>query len=323
MARDDLSSVTATARRSRGTPRVAIPEAGGGRWFQVDVFGDSPLSGNGVAVFPEAQGLDGAAMLALTRELRQFEAIFLTGADTPNPAARIFTQEEELAFAGHPMLGAAAVLHHLAGATAQSRWKISLAGREVGISTRSGGRELFVEMDQGEAVLGDPLPEMAVAGLLDGLGLEPGHRHDRLPAVVASTGLPYAILPVTAEGLATARIRTQDFEARLAGLGAKFLYLLDPEVPEGRSWDNQGRVEDIATGSAAGPAAALLWRHGGAVSPLTLRQGRFTDRPSEITVRRARPGGPVLVGGQAFLVAEGRFLQTRQDAPDSLKRRHR
>ncbi|TQV78985.1 PhzF family phenazine biosynthesis protein [Denitrobaculum tricleocarpae] len=316
MARNDLTSAVLTAsgvggaRRFPGAPGTAAPEAGVRRWLQVDVFGDAPLSGNGVAVFPEAEGLDAGAMLALTRELRQFEAIFLTGAGTPNPAARIFTEEEELAFAGHPMLGAAAVLHHLAGATAQSRWKISLAGREVGISTRSEGRGLFAEMDQGEAVLGAPLPEMAVARLLAGLGLKPDHRYDGLPAVVASTGLPYAVLPVTAKGLATARICAGDFEARLAKLGAKFLYLLDPELPEGRSWDNHGRIEDIATGSAAGPAAAMMWRHGAAASPLTLSQGRFTGRPSEMTVRQARPGGPVLVGGRAFLVAEGRFLQT-------------
>ena len=38
--------------------------------------------------------------------------------------------------------------------------------------------------------------------------------------------------------------------------GAKFVYVLDPDRPEGRTWDNAGRVEDVATGSAAGPAAA-------------------------------------------------------------------
>ena len=38
-------------------------------------------------------------------------------------------------------------------------------------------------------------------------------------------------------------------------VGAKFAYVLDPQRPEGRTWDNAGRVEDVATGSAAGPAA--------------------------------------------------------------------
>ena len=31
------------------------------------------------------------------------------------------------------------------------------------------------------------------------------------------------------------------------------VYVLDPTVPEGRTWDNAGVTEDVATGSAAGP----------------------------------------------------------------------
>ena len=52
-----------------------------------------------------------------------------------------------------------------------------------------------------------------------------------------------------------ARICHPDFDALLQEVGVKFVYVLDPERPEGRTWDNVGRVEDVATGSAAGPAA--------------------------------------------------------------------
>ena len=83
------------------------------RYIHVDVFSRQPYRGNGLAVFPEADGLSGAQMLAITREMRQFESIFLlAGADAGDPAAQIFTEDEELDFAGHPVLGAAAVLHH-------------------------------------------------------------------------------------------------------------------------------------------------------------------------------------------------------------------
>ena len=75
---------------------------------------------------------------------------------------------------------------------------------------------------------------------------------------MVSTGLPYLIVPVRAEELAAAEIRVPDFEALLAECGAKFVYVLDPVALEGRTWDNAGRVEDVATGSAAGPAAAYL-----------------------------------------------------------------
>jgi len=90
--------------------------------------------------------------------------------------------------------------------------------------------------------------------------------------------------------------------------GAKFVYVLDPDRPEGRTWDNAGRVEDVATGSAAGPAAGYLLHHGvrPAGEPLLVHQGRFTGRPSTIEVR---PGtdGRLWVGGPVAPVAAGRF----------------
>ena len=45
-------------------------------------------------------------------------------------------------------------------------------------------------------------------------------------------------------------------------VGADFVYVLDPDRPEGRTWDNSGLTEDVATGSAAGPTAAYLINHG-------------------------------------------------------------
>ena len=80
------------------------------RYWQLDVFAERPLTGNGLAVFDDASTLDDAAMQAWTRELRQFESIFLLPGDDPRAfGARIFTLEEELPFAGHPLLGAAAL----------------------------------------------------------------------------------------------------------------------------------------------------------------------------------------------------------------------
>jgi trans-2,3-dihydro-3-hydroxyanthranilate isomerase len=78
---------------------------------------------------------------------------------------------------------------------------------------------------------------------------------------VVSTGLPYLIMPVQS-GLDSARISRPGFEGLLDASGAKFVYVLDPDRPEGCTWDNAGRVEDVATGSAAGPAAGYLLHHG-------------------------------------------------------------
>ena len=107
---------------------------------------------------------------------------------------------------------------------------------------------------------------------------------------------------------AMARISHPRFEELLAASGAKFAYVLDPDRPEGRTWDNAGRIEDVATGSAAGPAAGYLMRHG--VRPhgesLLIHQGRFTGRPSTIEVR-PEPDGRLWVGGPVAPVASGRF----------------
>ena len=74
-------------------------------YFQVDVFASTSLNGNGLSVFPRAEQWDAERMQAITREMRQFESIFLMHADHDGAEARIFTVEEELPFAGHPLLG--------------------------------------------------------------------------------------------------------------------------------------------------------------------------------------------------------------------------
>ena len=92
----------------------------------------------------------------------------------------------------------------------------------------------------------------------------------------------------------------------LAPVGAKFVLVLDVDAREVRTWDNLGHVEDVATGSAAGPAAAYLLRHGRAeaASPIVLSQGRFAGRPSKILVV-ADKAGNLLVSGQVWPVCHG------------------
>ncbi len=159
-------------------------------------------------------------------------------------------------------------------------------------------------MNQGQPTLGSPLGGQDAAGFAGALGLGSRDLH-RLPMQVVSTGLPYLIVPVSG-GLDRARIRVADFEERLAKVGAKFVYVFDPDQQEGRSWDNAGIVEDVATGSAAGPAAAFLLAHGlaGPGQEIVISQGRFLRRPSVIAVTPDRRGD-LWVGGPVAPVARG------------------
>ena len=80
-------------------------------YFHVDVFSERPLAGNGLAVvFPDRE-IESATLLEITREFRQFETSFIYPARDGVFPVRIFTVDEELPFAGHPMLGSAAMIH--------------------------------------------------------------------------------------------------------------------------------------------------------------------------------------------------------------------
>jgi trans-2,3-dihydro-3-hydroxyanthranilate isomerase len=279
-------------------------------FWHVDVFSRRALQGNGLVVVGEADGLSPAVMQEVTREVRQFETVFLADVDLPGRSARlrIFTEDEELDFAGHPVLGAAAVLHALVPAPqAEEKWALSVAQRRVEVRTRGSARWVNAAMDQGIPQLGPVVADELAEAYRDALNLARGQLHPALPMQVVSTGLPYLIVPVQA-GLERARIAHHHFERLLGASGAKFVYVLDPDRPEGRTWDNAGRVEDVATGSAAGPAAGYLLHHGvrAAGEPLLIHQGQFTGRPSTIEVR---PGadGRLWVGGPVAPVAAGRF----------------
>jgi len=237
-------------------------------------------------------------------------AAFLNDVDLAARSARlrIFTEDEELDFAGHPVLGAAAVLHALLPApAARETWALTVAQRTVEVRTRRGAAWVDAAMDQGVPRFGPAITGEQARAYGDALNLAPGQLHPALPVQVVSTGLPYLIVPVRA-GLDRARISHPRFEELLASAGAKFVYVLDPDRPEGRTWDNSGRVEDVATGSAAGPAAGYLLHHGVRLpgEPMLIHQGQFTGRPSTIEVR-PEPDRRLWVGGPVAPVASGRF----------------
>jgi trans-2,3-dihydro-3-hydroxyanthranilate isomerase len=294
-------------------------------YSHVDVFAARPYTGNSLAVFVSPPPLTTAQMAAITRELRHFETIFVSPASAPHGAsgsapgsvtARVFDLEGELAFAGHPVLGAAAVLHDQArlGPEASRTISVTLPGRAVTVETA--GRldtGVLASLDQGRP---EVLPAPARAqrpAIAAAIGLTAADLDEELPPEVLSTGLRYLIIAVrSADALARARIQGDAFAGFLAGLGAEFAYLLHAGGIEGRHWNNDGIVEDVATGSAAGCVAAYLMRHGRARDgeALSLRQGRFTGRPSEIQITAfgdARSVDRVVVAGRVCLVGIGQL----------------
>ncbi|QIQ01961.1 PhzF family phenazine biosynthesis protein [Streptomyces liangshanensis] len=304
----------------------------------VDVFATGPYTGNSLAVFGADGDLPGGdlpagdvpggdlsggdpgrgptagQLLAITQEVRHFESVFLAPPDAAGVVpARVFDLFGELDFAGHPVLGAAAVLHERAGGAGPRRWTFRLPGATVGVTTTPSGAGFTALLDQGPPRFLGEVPAGDRPAIAAALSLPAGALAD-LPLEVVSTGLSYLIVPVTS-GLPGAGIAHPGFGALLERYGARFAYLLDlgtDSGPEGRSWNNDGVLEDVATGSAAGCVGAYLARHG-LVPPdaeFTLAQGRFAGRPS---LMRVMPQGPqdalvnVRVGGEVAFVAAGRL----------------
>ncbi|GAA3227848.1 PhzF family phenazine biosynthesis protein [Nonomuraea helvata] len=281
-------------------------------YHHVDVFADGPYSGNSLAVFVDPPPLSAAQMSLITQELRHFETIFVRRSGDAIQA-RVFDLIEELDFAGHPVLGAAAVLHDLDAPTAERyrAWTITLPAGTVSVSTRRsapGRVAALLETERPELVARPPAGDQdAIAAAF---GLTPDDLDEALPPEVWSTGLRYLIVPVRGEALARARVAHRDLTGFLEARGAQFAYLLDAATPEGRHWNNDGLMEDVGTGSAAGCVAAYLMHRGrlGDGERMTLAQGRFTGRPSAISI--GAYGGAdtverVTVGGEVVRVGLG------------------
>jgi PhzF family phenazine biosynthesis protein len=278
----------------------------------VDVFSPRAYCGNSLAVFPDARGLSAGQMLRITQELRHFESIFLQPTDEANLVrARVFDLFEELPFAGHPVIGAAAVLHDSCGGAEHDAWRIELPGKTVTVATQRTTDGYFGLLDQGPPEFAGSVP--CSAWIVEAFGLEAADLRADLPLEVVSTGLRYLIVPVAPGALDKARIR-RDISESLHSVGAQFAVLLDESALEIRHWNNDGIIEDVATGSAAGTVGAYRLRHGlaRAGEPFVLNQGRFTGRPSRLRViaegTRERVRN-IKVGGDVALVGHG-MLQT-------------
>jgi trans-2,3-dihydro-3-hydroxyanthranilate isomerase len=274
------------------------------RYLIADVFTASPLQGNQLGVFPDGRGLDGALMQRTARELNLSETVFFLPSERGCDArVRIFTPVGELPFAGHPVLGSAFVLGDLLGVA-----KVSL---ETGLGPvpveleRDGDRVVFGRMEQ-------PIP---VA--------EP---FEHVAELLAALGGPESGLPVEAYRNGPRHVYVElASEAEVAGLRPDQRALAELQVGvscfagHGARWKTRmfapflGVPEDPATGSAAGPLAVHLARHGRIAfgEEVEIRQGEEIGRPSVLYARAdgtAERIERVLVGGSAVIVARGEYL---------------
>jgi len=309
------------------------------RFVVADVFTDTPLEGNQLAVFTDARDIPEDKLQPLAREIGFSETVFVYPAGW-NPATRqlsqgetasedtgdrrnqdetvfvypaeagghaklrIFTPTSEIPFAGHPTLGSAFIL---AGPLQLEEIKLETGAGVIPVRLeREGARIIFGWMTQ-------PIPSVAEYAATDELLAALGVESSRLPIEVYDNGLQHVFVALASEEKVAALEPDMAALTRLPDvLGVNCF------AGSGTRWKTRmfapggGVPEDPATGSAAGPLACHLVRHG-LVPPGTgvaISQGAETRRPSTLFARVE--GSPerierVDVGGSAVVVARGEF----------------
>jgi trans-2,3-dihydro-3-hydroxyanthranilate isomerase len=279
--------------------------SGADRYVVLDVFTDTPLEGNQLAVFPEAPDWRTPHMQRLARELNLSETVFVFKAEHGCDArVRIFTPAAELPFAGHPVLGSAIL-----------------------VGAERGREELTLETGAGPvAVVLRDLTEHGGYGTMR-QPIPSWQPYERAPELLAALGVERSGLPVEMYVNGPRHLYVAlDSEHAVAALAPDMRALLaHGEVGvscfagAGAGWKTRmfapglGVAEDPATGSAAGPLAVHLARHGRIAfgEEIEIHQGAEVGRPSLLRARALGSADAierVEVGGAAVVVARGEFL---------------
>ncbi|PKQ15017.1 MAG: 2,3-dihydro-3-hydroxyanthranilate isomerase [Actinobacteria bacterium HGW-Actinobacteria-7] len=275
------------------------------RFVIVDVFTEKPLAGNQLAVFTNAVGLNDQQMQALALETGFSETVFVLPAESDGDLrVRIFTPQCELPFAGHPVLGTAFAV---AGPLQSLLMRIETGmGTVPVVLEREGAKLVFGRMRQ-------PVPTVQPWGDAGELLAALGVQGSQLPVEVYDNGIRHVFVALGSH--AEVRALTPD-HARLAqaapNTGVNVFAVEDGRAKTRMFWSDAGVEEDAATGSAAGPLAVHLARHGLMAwgDTVEISQGAEIGRPSTLyaTAHGSADGiESVEVGGSAVVVGRGEF----------------
>jgi trans-2,3-dihydro-3-hydroxyanthranilate isomerase len=274
------------------------------RYVVVDVFTDTPLEGNQLAVFTDAREIPEEQLQRLAKELNLAETTFVyPSTGDGHVRMRIFTPATELPFAGHPTLGTAFVL------------AAPLQLGEIRIETGRGTIPVRVEREGAQIVFGrmeQPLPSVTVFERSDELLAALSVAESELPVELYDNGVQHVFV-----ALGSAR-EVAALEPDLQRIKALGVYGINCFARAATRWKTRmfgpglGIAEDPATGSAAGPLAYHLARHGRIRfgDEIEIVQGVEIGRPSTLYARVVGTADAVErieVGGSAVVVARGEF----------------
>lgn len=277
----------------------------------VDAFTDEPLTGNAAGVVLEADDLSDGQQQAIARELSVSETAFLTESSGADRRIRYFTPTMEVDLCGHATIASHAYLFEEGMIDAGThRLETNVGVLEIEVT-----EEGVVWMCQDEPRI--ERVDLDYRSVADALGIDRATLADvgaDLPLAVASTGLPFLVVPVNfLASLGGIEPDHVAIESLCEEVGATGLYAFTFDTLEADSTlharmfaPGAGVPEDPVTGTASGAAGAYLRRFDafGNDPPAEMRfeQGHFLDRSGEV---RVRVGDGVRIGGRAILALSG------------------
>ena len=289
-------------------------------FYQIDVFTNTPFSGNPLAVFFDVEDLSSLTMQAIAQEMNLSETTFVLppGEMPADFSVKIFTPEKEIPFAGHPTIGTAHILRET-GRVISGDHSIKLSMKAGIITVTQGLIDNLLFMDQ---PLPEYLPVLDCAKKIGNVLSIPTSsiKLSPYPIQIVSTGLPVLLVPINSiKLLEKIVINVSELDKILHSLGVEMLYAFTDETlnPSANIHARMfapplGILEDPATGSAAGAMGAYIYKHKilseNNLKNITIEQGYKMGRPSCIHVEIYHEHNEIKhlrVGGESVTVIEG------------------
>jgi PhzF family phenazine biosynthesis protein len=245
------------------------------RFWQVDVFGSGPYTGNPVAVVLDGEGLSQQEMQRFANWTNLSETTFVLPPVDPEAdyRLRIFTPVAELPFAGHPTLGSAHAWLESGGSPRRPRLVVQECGAGL-VELRPTADRLWFAAPA--LVRSGPLEEDLILELAAGLGIERGAIVD---AQWVDNGPGWvAVLLSTPEEVLAVRPRFMDRDVGIVALSGEGIEVRAFFPKDG------AMVEDPVTGSLNASLAQWLLGSGRLKAPYVAAQGGALGRAGRVHV---------------------------------------
>jgi PhzF family phenazine biosynthesis protein len=274
----------------------------------LNVFAETTLGGNPLAVFEDARGLDDATMQALALQFNLSETTFVLPSDRATARVRIFTPTFEMPFAGHPTLGTAHVVRALT--QAGDAVTLEMKAGVIPVEARGDTWTLQANAPRMRAVEATRAELAAMLGL-DEADVAPD---PAAPPLWIDTGAEQLVIPLTSAAAVRRAAPRADLLLRHGNAGRRAMaYVFAPDTADPATGEREraivarfffpkhgAAVEDPGTGSACANLGGWLIATGASLPQrIAIAQGDAVGRPCrlglEVTAeRRIRVSGRVV-----------------------------